>query len=358
MMRALLTTVLAAALTATAPTISAPAVAAPATAAPRLPAPTGPHPVGTLTRELVDASRADPWVPSERRRLMVTLWYPAAAPSGDRARYVTPEESALLLAAQGLPAGDLLSRVRTHSFAAAPPVRGRLPLVILSPGFGLPRSSLTLLGEDLASHGYAVAAVDHTYESAAITFPGGRTTTCRACEIEDAPGLVPAVRSADVSFVVDRLLAERPALIDPARIGMAGHSIGGNSAARAMEDDTRIDAGADMDGAFIVPPPAGGLARPFLLLGTPDVPTWAENWPLLTGWRRWAEVAGAEHDSFTDYPVLGEQLGLPAGTLRGTRAAAITRAYLRAFFDVHLRGRSGALLNGPSPAYPEVTFRG
>jgi hypothetical protein len=34
----------------------------------------------------------------------------------------------------------------------------------------------------------------------------------------------------------------------------------------------------------------------------------------------------------------------------------MTRAYVRAFFDQDLRGRPQALLDQPSPRYPEVTF--
>jgi hypothetical protein len=34
----------------------------------------------------------------------------------------------------------------------------------------------------------------------------------------------------------------------------------------------------------------------------------------------------------------------------------ITRAYVRAFFDLHLRGQPQTLLDQPSPRYPEVTF--
>ncbi len=80
---------------------------------------------------------------------------------------MTPRESALLLAGQhvtDVPPG-VLSGTRTGAFAGAPPQRGRHPLVVLSPGFSLPRSSLTSLAEDLASRGYVVAAIDHTYES-------------------------------------------------------------------------------------------------------------------------------------------------------------------------------------------------
>jgi hypothetical protein len=38
------------------------------------------------------------------------------------------------------------------------------------------------------------------------------------------------------------------------------------------------------------------------------------------------------------------------------RSLDITRAYVRAFFDQHLRSKPQALLDQPSPRYPEVTF--
>jgi Platelet-activating factor acetylhydrolase, isoform II len=56
-------------------------------------------------------------------------------------------------------------------------------------------------------------------------------------------------------------------LIDPSRIAMAGHSLGGASAIPAMLADSRIRAGIDMDGATHAPIPDEGLPRPFLFLG-------------------------------------------------------------------------------------------
>ena len=38
-----------------------------------------------------------------------------------------------------------------------------------------------------------------------------------------------------------------------------------------------------------------------------------------------------------------------------TRAVRVQQAYPLAFFDLHLR-RRGHLLDGPSPAFPEVKF--
>ena len=87
------------------------------------------------------------------------------------------------------------------------------------------------------------------------------------------------------------------------------------------------------------------------------VTTWERDWKLLTGWKRWLLVAGAVHASFTDLGLLADQFGIDTGAgLPGARSLDITRAYVRAFFDQHLRGEPQALLDQPSPRYPEVTF--
>jgi len=143
---------------------------------PYLPEPTGPCPVGTTSLWLKDVSRPDPWAAGvSARELMVSLWYPAAPAGGRRARYMTPAESGLQLTSRGITGvpQDLLSTVRTSAVSDATPA-GRqraLPLVVLSPGFTNSRSALTALAEDLASHGYVVAGIDHTYESFATAFP-------------------------------------------------------------------------------------------------------------------------------------------------------------------------------------------
>jgi dienelactone hydrolase len=361
---------------------------------PCLPEPTGPYPAGTASVWLTDTSRPDPWVSGvNARELMVSLWYPAVPSNGQRARYMTPSESELQLTSRGI-AGvprDTLSMVETNAVSDARPT-GRqhsLPLVVLSPGFTSSRSTLTALAEDLASHGYVVAGIDHTYESHATAFPDGRVTTCLAREARrrgsGSQEKVAAGRAADVCFVLDELTGARPAwpgaaLIDPSRMAMAGHSAGGGAAIAAMLADPRIRAGIDMDGSTAAPIPDEGLARPFLFLGkqsnytpgsggaaTPGtrdwkllrgaVTTWERDWELLTGWKRWLVVAGAVHASFTDLALLADQLGIDIGAgLSGARSLDITRAYVRAFFDQHLRGRPQALLDQPSPRYPEVTF--
>ena len=359
-----------------------------------LPEPTGPGPAGITSLWLTDTSRADPWAAGAvARELMVSVWYPAEPSDGRPAPYMTPAESELQLTSRGITGvpPDALSTVETNAVSDATPAghQRSLPLVVLSPGFTSSRSTLTALAEDLASHGYVVAGIDHTYESHATAFPDGRVTTCLAREAR-RPGSgfqekVAAGRAADVSFVLGELTGARPAwpgagLIDPSRVAMAGHSAGGAAAIAAMLADSRIRAGIDMDGSTAAPIPDEGLSRPFLFLGkqsnyTPGsggavafgtrdwkllrgaVTTWERDWELLTGWKRWLVVAGAVHASFTDLALLADQIGLDIGAdTPGARSLDITRAYVRAFFDQHLRGTPQALLDQPSPRYPEVTF--
>ncbi|MFJ9108725.1 alpha/beta hydrolase family protein [Streptomyces sp. NPDC102283] len=354
---------------------------------PTLPHPTGRYHTGRDTLFLTDHARTDPWVPAAGpRRLPVSLNYPARpGTGGDPAPYMTREEARLMLAQRGL--GDvvppeLVSGIGAHARTAARPAPGRFPLVLLSPGFGTPRATLTGLAEELASRGYVVATVDHPYESAGTELPDGRVLTCAACDKVAAQpdeaarrkvlADVSAGRADDFSFLLDRLTGPAPAwrhagTIDARRVGMAGHSIGGNAAASTMAADRRVDAGVNMDGMFFDPAPVRGLdGRPFLMLGTDPGhgpgggdTSWDDAWDRLDGFKRWLTVRDSGHFTFTDTPEIGEQLGIedPDAPLSAARSTTITRSYVTAFFDRSLRGRPARLLDGPTPANPEVLFQ-
>ncbi len=339
-----------------------------------LPRPTGRFAVGREDLHLVDHTRTDPWAGSGPRELMATLRYPARRDTGGAARYLTREEARLLLADRGLEQAvpvETLTGTASASRTGARPVAGRYPLVVLSPGFTVHRATLTALAEDLASRGYVVAAVDHAYESVGTAFPGGRVLTCLACDKAQQTGMqaVSGNRARDVSFLLDRLTGPHPVwrhagLIDRGRIAMAGHSIGGASAIAAMADDPRIRAGVNMDGGNATPVPATGLGgRPFLLLGAQGRgpggnASWDRDWPLLDGWKRWITFDGSGHFTFSDFPSIGQQLGLddPEAPLPGDRSVELTRRYVGAFLDRHLRGESRPVLDGPSADAPEVRF--
>ncbi|MDQ0937545.1 alpha/beta hydrolase family protein [Streptomyces turgidiscabies] len=370
---------LAAAMLAVAPAAGGRGEAAPsqeviAWSAPVLPTPTGAGPVGLRTMELRDTSRRDPWDPARVRESMVSLWYPAQASKAPRAHYVTARESEMILRlhrVEGVPA-DLLSRTRVHARVAAPPLAaagsGR-PLVLVSPGFALPRSSLTGLAEELASRGYAVAAVDHAYESPAIRHPDGRVTGCLACERDPDGAVVATTRAADLSFVRRRLIRSAGAgglpRLDPSRVALVGHSMGGAATFEALRTDPGFAVGVNMDGTVHT---AGRtrVGKPFMLLGAgehgrPGVDrTWDRAWEDLSGWRRRFSVFGAGHLSFTDYAPLLERIGragksvtLPAGD--GSR---ITRELIVAFLDERLLNLFGPRLDAVEQHRPEVRRHG
>lgn len=145
-----------------------------------LPAPTGPHPLGTVAVHLVDRARVDPWQDSRpARELMIQLWYPARAAHGHPpVPWMSPGAVTFFEREQGIPSGTLLLPT-THAHPAAPVDRGRCgrPVVLYSPGLLSDRSLGTVLIEELASHGYLVVAIDHTYDADQVEFPGGRVET-------------------------------------------------------------------------------------------------------------------------------------------------------------------------------------
>jgi hypothetical protein len=59
----------------------------------------------------------------------------------------------------------------------------------------------------------------------------------------------------------------------------------------------------------------------------------------MSGWKRWLNVTDADHYSFTDLDLLVQQAGagipMPLDPARGIR---LTRTYVDAFLDQHLRG--------------------
>ncbi|THV43641.1 alpha/beta hydrolase family protein [Glycomyces buryatensis] len=339
-----------------------------------LAAPSGEYDTGTTQLHLVDEDRADVWVPEERRELMASLWYPTED-EGETAPYMTPEESEQFMAqilennpGLELP-GDLLAGVGTNSVqdAEVEGDDGELPLVMLSPGYSFPRATLTGLAEELASHGYVVAAVGHTYE-APISFPDGRTAECTTCATMDKATLDSTLvpnRSEDLSFVLDEITDDSvwdgADLIDEKRIAVGGHSAGGASSHRVIAADDRFDAGFNLDGTFFGLDP-DQVDEPFLMVGAeengqPGVDdTWTDAWNRLDGWKRWISVTGTTHSSLTDLAPLTQQAVGDGPGIDGAYADRLGRTYVTAFVDLHLRGEESDLFDGPSEEWPEVVF--
>ncbi|WP_433794770.1 alpha/beta hydrolase family protein [Actinoplanes sp. CA-252034] len=358
-----------------------------------LPAPTGPECLGTVALHLRDTTRIDPWVPSHPvREIMVQVWYPARSTRGHLpAPWLSPGAVPHFSEVFGLPA-DRVRTTATHGRVGAPVARkaGGHPVLLYSPGLGGDRGTSTVLAEDLAAHGFIVVTVDHTHDASEVEFPDGRVEVAALPpELDDEViARVADVRAADIRFVLDQLAAldagrnpdagRRPlpdglrGAFDLDRVGMFGHSLGGSTAAAVMHADRRLKAGVNLDGTLVGAHAVAGSDRPFLLLSSDhgpgaEDPTWNTFWASQRGWKRELRLSGAVHGSFNDgvvlYPQAAAELGLTpeqlaemVGTLEPQRSVAVQRAYLRAFFDQHLRRRDGHLMRAPHPRYPEIEF--
>ncbi|MER7674308.1 esterase [Kitasatospora sp. NPDC096128] len=381
-----------------------------------LPQPTGPYPVGTTALQLTDDGRDDPWKPGQHRKLMVSFWYPTTRPAtgDDRAPYMLPAAAEHFGSAGSvaqrenkfLPGRTDWAGIRTHARTDAPVLPGgKRPVVLYSAGFGDPRTWGTGLVEDLASRGYVVVTVDHTYDASEVAFPDGELATSVFPGLMEQPGVdfgallrkTLQARVDDTRFVLDRLTglcqdeqlpAGLAASLDLDRIGMVGHSGGGSAALQTMHDDPRLKVGINLDGQLHFPRPDGsgiqlplptvaadGLNRPFLLMGTQESdsgsyhrqPGWDALWQHSTGWHADLTLTGSRHSSYTDAQSLlpqlarqgaisGDQLTQDVGDVRPDRAVLATRSYVASFFDRWLRGHDDHLLDGPSPRFPEMVY--
>lgn len=200
----------------------------------------GPFPAAVCTIELEDKARG--------RRLPAEVWYPASDGYADLDFNEGTRDSFEVM--PGFPA------VEQDAVRDASPRPGRFPLVAFSHGYGGHRRQSTFLCTHLASHGYVVAAVDHTGNTI-LEAAQAVMTRLSGGALPDLGTLLRefvAARPADVTFLIDELLAGRGEVaghIDDGRIGMAGHSFGGWTTLTTTARDRRIRAAVPLA-------PAGG----------------------------------------------------------------------------------------------------
>jgi dienelactone hydrolase len=223
-----------------------------------LPAPTGDYAVSRLDRDFTDESREEIFTEDadDFRRLLVTFYYPATpAANAEPAPYINPE-ARQALATVGIPF-DVTGMINGHVYEDEPVASGQdtYPVLIFSPGFGAQPAFYSALLTELASQGYIIAVITHTYSIPVTRFPNGDLIMANGAgmNVNDAMG---AVWFADAQFVLNTLEtinAEDPILagtLDLTHIGAFGHSYGGATAAMLAAHEERVLAGINMDGSL------------------------------------------------------------------------------------------------------------
>ncbi|WP_042216175.1 alpha/beta hydrolase family protein [Paenibacillus borealis] len=351
-----------------------------------IPAPSGPFTVGMQTLHLTDSSRSETQTPDpeDSRELMVYVWYPAAAGNGRQTAPLLPgdrQSNRRLMSAfagsWGIPSFilDYWAYIHTNAYRNADWLRseGPYPLILINHGLGT--SSLlyhTSLAENLASHGYIVAAVDHTYSTAATLFPDG-TVTGFSDSLSADNFIATGTRlgktwNDDNRFVLSQLKQQFADYIDAEQIGMAGHSFGGAAAYEAMFSIPELKAGINLDGSlYTLTGPSPG--KPFLFIESedyykrkkqiadPDIDAEEKimnNAGLNGGGKLY--IKGTAHFNFTDlqlYSSLLKYTGM-TGSIDVRRSNKIMNQLVLDFFNEHLKGIPRDTGDPAAAGYDEV----
>src|SRR5262245_22448026 len=142
-----------------------------------LPAPTGNYKVGRKSFYWPDSSRTEELTnnPNDKRELMAHLYYPAEAPDGAiPAPYCIGYDT--VKSVLDPVRKQLCQTIKTNSFDGAKlsAKQASYPVLIFSHGNEMAAALYAFIVEDLVSHGYIVASIDHPYEAVAIAYPNGR----------------------------------------------------------------------------------------------------------------------------------------------------------------------------------------
>ena len=361
---------------------------------PRIADPSGPYRVGTQTFVITDTNRQELYSgKAEPRKFMIQVWYPASprsqdvrAPWMENANIFAPAIADFL----ELPSFflDHLALTKIPAYLNAPPVPAEdgYPLILFSHGWNGFAAQNSAQMVALASHGYVVAAIQHTYGALVTVFPDGQVAKNNPNALPEnmpEPGYTEAARllvnqwAGDLSKALDFLTEQNAdqnspfhALLDLSHVGVYGHSTGGGATIQFCGTDARCTAGLTQD-AFMTPVSQEvldhGLKQPFFFIFSQS---WADDvqgknnrlfyefYSHLPSPAPVVTILGTRHYDFTDLPLLSPlapQLGIK-GPINGKLVVRILNDYLLAYFNQELKGIPSPLPFGPSADYPDLRW--
>ena len=356
--------------------------------------PSGPYPIGTRIYELTDGTRKESYSgKDEPRRFQIQVWYPATvSPTDERAPWMASAEvyAPAIASYIHMPAFflDHLTLVKVPAYKESKIVltENGYPIILFSHGwngFNAQNSGQVL---NLASHGYIVVGVQHTYGAVVTVFNDGTIAPNNPSALPSgapdeeygaAAQKLGAQWAGDIAYALDFLETQNAdpespfhEAIDLARVGAYGHSTGGGAAIQFCGTDPRCKALLGMD-PFMRPVSAtvveNGLSQPSFFMFSQS---WADdvdsrndllfrkfllNVPNSLGA---ISINGTSHYDFSDLPSLSPlapRLGLK-GPINSRRVTTIINDYLLSFFDLTLKEVPMTLFDGQNQKYNEVKF--
>lgn len=338
-----------------------------------IPKPSGTYEIGTLYDIINDEDRLELYTddPADTRRFMVRVWYPADhTDSKELSKWIGFRSVSTELAKGiGLPAFALSQISQTDSNAytqvSISDDKETYPIVIISHGWGGFMSLHTDLAEELASRGYIVLSIDHTYGSVATSFIDetvyqnkGALPNRNDPSFLDAAHQLVYTYAGDISRTLDYLEEKNSSSysffkgrLDLDYIGLIGHSTGGGADVAVALNDNRIKALLGLD-AWVEPIEHSniiqGLSIPAIFLRSE---TWQEgpnnhhlfNLIQHSAQAKLYQIDGTTHSDFTMaymFSPLTRMIGF-TGSLDSDYLLQMQKDIMNSFFDKHLKGIMG-----------------
>ncbi|MDK8181334.1 dienelactone hydrolase family protein [Paenibacillus sp. UMB4589-SE434] len=364
--------------------------------------PTGPFAVGTVTYHWTDEKREEISTPEpeDKRELMVQIWYPAnSAAKGARAPYVSNPDMFAAGYHKVLQFPELMfssfAHVKTYAIEAAPlsETEAQYPVLVFSHGLSGYKNQNMFQVEQLASQGYIVVGIDHTYSSITSLFSDGRVANFIPQEmsvknldklneqwVEDAVFVLDQIEKLAKNDLDHRFTGR----MDMGNLGMFGHSFGGATSVQMLMTDSRVKAAINMDGALFgqLRIPADGLKKPFLMISADDTLRGADLMtdeviaaqgttreaanafydellvryqPVATGGNYWMKLTNAKHFSFSDLYLLTPLFDWIEG-IDVRRTHQLTNDYTLDFFNHYLKQQPFQYLEQSIGENPDFTL--
>ncbi|MCL2153821.1 MAG: hypothetical protein FWH57_12905 [Oscillospiraceae bacterium] len=276
------------------------------------------------------------------------------------------------------------NRALTVDFWYPKNIEGKVPLVVFSHGaFGYSGSNQSTF-VNLASNGYVVASIGHTYHAFFTKDISGKIAIVNmgffnnVMAVNDRDDIEQDyydshewldLRIADEHFILNTIIADAKtasindsifSIIDIEKIGVFGHSLGGASFAQVARERDDIDAIINLDGSMLGE--ELGVKNGVMILNNTPYPVPLLNVYAEDHYRNAMELAGedyenfyasrnavcsyevmfknAGHMNFTDLPLFSPALAklLDTGTIDARYCIEKTNSIILEFFNSYLKG--------------------
>ena len=241
--------------------------------------PSGAHAVGYKSKYFLDGSRKESHSDRDdaRRELVTDIWYPAMKGTKNKKQFP------FLLWKRAFETGGVPNFISNYlmdfelssqTSALISNVQTKWPIIVFSHGISAGMYEYQAFCEELASKGFVVIAVNHTYGNHMVQFPDGRIIRNKINWGDLPRPERVALRNKeqeiwvqDIGFIIQEIEKGQFKLnLDLNRLFIVGHSFGGSTAIQSLRKFQRVKAAVNLDGALAGVNPLKILEKPALMV--------------------------------------------------------------------------------------------